>query len=120
MAKQVLSFGGVDAPPPPPPVIDYEVVSKNTVKQLHDKFMAGLEAKAKKAIAPDVRNPNQMVDSIMELLMECTRKAIEIKADELQGMAKQGKEAVEKRTAEVKAKLHKQVGEDTSYPSPGF
>ncbi len=101
--------------------IEYEVLSRDTVKQLQDKFINGVEDKAKKAVPQDAPNPNVLVDALKTLLIACARKAIEIKVEELADVAKQGRDAVEKKTQEVDASLHnalRNIG--SSYPSPKF
>ncbi len=101
--------------------IDYEILSRDTVKQLQDKFINGVEDKAKKAVPAEAPNPNVLLEAMKNLLIACARKAIEIKVEELADVAKQGREAIEKRTEEVDASLHNALRNiSTSYPSPRF
>lgn len=101
--------------------IDYEILSRDTVKQLQDRFSGSIEEKAQKAIPPEAPNPNVLLEAAKKLLIACARKAVEIKLEELTDVVKQGRDAIEQRTEEVDASLHnalRNIG--SSYPSPRF
>jgi hypothetical protein len=54
--------------------VDYEVLSTDTAREMHEKFMAGIEAKARQAVAADAPNREALVDSLITLQLAYARK----------------------------------------------
>jgi hypothetical protein len=89
--------------------VNYEVLSRDAVQQMHQKFMGSVEEKAKKALPENAKDAGALVESMVALLVACARKAVDIKADELTDIARRGKRAIENRTIEVRKSPHAKV-----------
>ena len=100
--------------------VDYEVLSRDTVAAMHQKFMKRMEEKAKKAIPSDIKKPDKILEALEEMLIAFSRKAIEIKADELAKIAKAGKKAIQKRIKEAQRRVHTKSPLASNYPSPAL
>ena len=99
---------------------DYEVLSHDTVKQMHQRFMDVLEEKAKKIIPEDIEDPASIMDSLKTLLIACARKSIVIGADDLAEIARTGIEEIDRRTSLANLSVHAKSPTASEYPSPAL
>jgi hypothetical protein len=97
--------------------VDYEQLSVDTVRQLHEKFVSGIEAKARKAVPEDATDPELLFDSLENFLIASVRKGIDVKPADLAELARSGKTNVDARTEEVKNQLHIRCPQ-RRFPSP--
>jgi hypothetical protein len=100
---------------------DFAIISSETAQQMQEKFIAGLEERAAKAVTTNdnAAGRNELMEALKALLTECARKDIKIGRDELAELAGKGKAAVEARRAEAEDSLHAIVPRG-AYPSPKF
>lgn len=97
--------------------VDYEQLSSDAVRQLHEKFLSGIEAKAKKAVSADAADTEPLLDSLKGLLIASARRGIDIKPAELAELAGARQEVIEARTEKILDNLHIRCPQKR-FPSP--
>lgn len=96
--------------------MSFDILSTETVRALHEKFMHGIEARAAAAAAGDA----PLKEALTTLLIECARKNMHFKAEELSQLAAKGVQSVKDKTGSVEHSVHKALARISGFPSPTF
>ena len=77
--------------------VHFDVLPVDAVRSLHARFMKNLDEKAAKALPPDAPDYDVRKLLLKELLLAAARKAIELRPETLERLAREGHEALVKQ-----------------------